>query len=63
MTVNVQKNKLYLNIVGSIVIYPILFVRQVVGDYLKMIADFLTDLVYDTVVKAAKHWFTNLVKI
>lgn len=63
VTVNVQKNKLYLNIVGSIVIYPILFVRQVVGDYLKMIADFLTDLVYNTVVKAAKHWFTNLVKI
>lgn len=63
VTVTVQKQKLYLNIIGSIIIYPILFVRQVVGDYLKMIADFLTDLVYTTVVKTAKHWFTNLVKI
>lgn len=63
VTVAVQKQKLYLNIIGSIIIYPILFVRQVVGDYLKMIADFLTDLVYNTVVKTAKHWFTNLVKI
>lgn len=63
VTVSVQKQKLYLNIVGSIVIYPILFIRQVVGDYLKMIADFLTDLIYNTVVKTAKSWFANIVKI